>query len=369
MRPSTPALLILLACTFLGIASAATEPTIDTVAGTGQAKNNGDRGPAAEINIGQPFGVEVGPQGAVYVTEVENHRVLRVDLRTREVTTVAGCGIKGYSGDGGPATEAKLNEPYEVRFDVAGNMYFVEMQNHCIRRVDAQTGIISTIAGTGQAGYGGDGGPAIQAQFRQPHSIALDHQGGMYVADIGNHRIRRIDLTTGIVESVAGNGEKQLPQPDQLAKGHAVVGPRALFITGSTLWVALREGHSVWTLDLTSGKWSHVAGTGQKGFHGDGGAAREAKFDGPKGIVVGPRDDVFVVDTENQVIRRIDSSQGTISTVAGSGPKQRGGAGDGGPATRAQLDRPHGVGIGPDGTIYIGDTNNHRVRRVNIASP
>ena len=130
------------------------------------------------------------------------------------------------------------------------------------------------------------------------------------------------------------------------------------------MWVALREGHSVWTLDLANGEWSHVAGTGQKGFSGDGGAAKAATFNGPKGIAVGPNGHVYVVDTENQAIRKIDTKSGLISTIAGKGPEARGGEGDGGFATKAQLDRPHGICVGTDGTIYIGDTLNHRVRQV-----
>jgi DNA-binding beta-propeller fold protein YncE len=335
---------------------------IETVAGTGEPADNGNQGLAREINIGDPFGVEIGPDGALYVTEVRNHRVLRVDLASGQIVTVAGNGRQGYSGDGGLATEASLNEPYEVRFDRDRNMVFVEMQNHLIRRVDAKTGVISTLAGTGQAGFRGDGGPAIQAQFKQPHSIALDDQQHLYVADIGNHRIRRIDLRTGVIETIAGTEEKKLPVDGQRALGNPILGPRALFIDGPTMWLALREGHSVWRMELAEGRLRHVAGTGQMGYSGDGGPARAATFNGPKGIAVGPRGQVVVVDTENQAIREIDVARGIVTTVAGNG--QKGGAGDGGPATQAQLARPHGVCVGADGAIYIGDTLNHRVRRV-----
>lgn len=342
----------------LGLAQAG---VIDTVAGTGQPADNGNQGAARQINIGEPFGVEIGPDGALYVTEVRNHRVLRVDLATGRVATVAGNGRKGYSGDGGPATQASLNEPYEVRFDRGRNMVFVEMQNHIIRRVDAKTGIITTLAGTGKAGFGGDGGSAIQAQFKQPHSIALDDQGRLYVADIGNHRIRRIELQTGVIETIAGTGENKLPVDGQLARGNPILGPRALFIDGQTMWIALREGHSIWRMNLDEGRLQHVAGTGRLGYSGDGGPAKLATFNGPKGVAVGPQGHVYVVDTENQAIRKIDLTRGTVTTVAGNG--QQGGAGDGGPATQAQLARPHGICIGPDGAIYIGDTLNHRVRR------
>ena len=315
-------------------------------------------------DVGQPFGVAFGPDGGLYICEVENHRIRRYDTVTGKLSTVVGTGRMGYSGDGGPALEAELNEPYEIRFDEGGNLYFVEMMNHVVRRVDGSTQVITTVAGTGAKGFGGDGGPAIEAQLHRPHSIALDGRGGLFIADIGNHRIRRVDLVTGTIQTIAGTGEKTMPQDGQQAEGNPMVGPRALFIDGDVLWIALREGHSVWTMDLNTGTLAHVAGTGKKGFTGDGGAAREATFDGPKGIAVGPKGHVYVVDTENQVIRKIDTQRGVISTIAGSGPDGRGFGGDGGVPTAAKLDRPHGVCVGADGTVYIGDTNNHRVRRV-----
>ncbi len=327
--------------------------TIDTIAGNGQPDG-----------VGQPFGVEIGPDGGLYICEVQNHRVRRLDLKTRELTTVAGSGQKGYSGDGGPATKATLNEPYEVRFDKAGNMLFVEMKNYVVRKVDAKTGTISTVAGTGELGFGGDGGPATKAQLNIPHSIALDADDNLYIADIGNHRIRKVDAKSGIITTIAGNGERKQPEDGQLAAGKPMFGPRALFVDGPSLWIALREGHSVWKMDLASGVLSHVAGTGQKGFSGDGGPAKDATFNGPKGIAAHPNMGIYVVDTENHAIRRIDAASGKISTIAGRGPQFRGGAGDGGIATEATMDRPHGIGLGKDGTVYIGDTNNHRVRRI-----
>jgi hypothetical protein len=333
--------------------------TIDTVAG------NGD--PAV---VGQPFGVEIGPDGALYICEVQNHRVLRLDRETGKLTTVAGTGRAGFSGDGGLATAAELNEPYEVRFDRDGDMYFVEMKNHLVRRVNAKTKKISTVAGTGKLGFSGDDGPATRAQLSRPHSIALYEVGErreLYIADIGNHRIRCVDLNTGVIKTIAGNGAKKLPVDGRPVRGKSMVGPRALFVAGDTLWIALREGHSVWRMPLAgkeAGVLRHIAGTGKKGYSGDGGSARDATFNGPKGIAVGPRGHVYVVDTENQVIRKIDTKKQIVTTIAGSGPKARGYGGDDGPATKARMDRPHGVCVDSDGTIYIGDTNTHRVRRV-----
>ena len=336
---------------------------IDTAAGNGSAAAEPSHGRASETPIAQPFGVEIGPGGALYITEVGNHRVRKLDLKTNQLTTVAGNGTKGYSGDGGPATSAQLNEPYEVRFDDAGNMYFVEMQNHLVRRVDAKTGIISTVAGSGERGYGGDGGLATEAKLSSPHSIALDGRGGLYIADIGNHRIRRVDLKSRQIETIAGTGERILPRDGQTASGKPILGPRALFITGDTLWIALREGHSVWNMPLSTGVLHHVAGSGKKGFSGDGGSAKKAELNGPKGIAV-RAGVVYIVDTENQVIRAVHWQSDRIETIAGSGPAGRGMGGDDGPAIAAKMDRPHGVCVARDGTVYIGDTNNHRVRRV-----
>lgn len=337
---------------------------IETVAGNGKPGNNGSSGLATTMSVDQPFGVEIGPDTALYITEVGTHRVRRLDLKSGELTTVAGSGKRGYRGDGGLATAADLNEPYEVRFDRAGNMLFVEMQNHIVRKVDKLTRVISTIAGTGQAGDAGDDGPAIKAQFKVPHSIALDADDNIYIADIGNHRIRRVDSKTGVVSTIVGNGERKLPTDGARATGGPIFGPRALFVQDRTLWIALREGNSVWQMNLDTAIIRHVAGTGKKGFTGDNAPARDCTFDGPKGIAVGPRGEVVVVDTENQTLREIDVKTGLIRTVAGVGPKARGYAGDGGPAVQAHMDRPHGCCVGPDGAIYIGDTNNHRVRRV-----
>ncbi len=343
----------------------ASDARIETILGTGQSEP-GPLGQPLATNVGNPFGVEIGPDGGLYVCEVSNHRLWRLARNEGRLTIVAGSGQAGYSGDGGPAVEALMREPYEVRFDRDGNLYVVEMQNHVVRKIDRR-GIISTVAGTGQAGFSGDGGPAVQATLNQPHSIALDDRGQLFIADIGNHRIRAVDLRTGTITTLAGNGEKQLPVAGETARGRPVLGPRALFVTDRTLWVALREGHSLWRLDLDEGSWQPVAGSGQRGYSGDGGPALAATLNGPKGVAIGPAGDVFLADTENQVIRQIDRQTGIITTLAGSGPEQRGSAGDGGPARAAQLNRPHGICVDAQGHIIIGDSENHRVREVNRA--
>jgi hypothetical protein len=197
----------------LGLPEPLPAQTTVTIAGTGSPGFSGDGGLAVEAAVNNPYGLTIGPDGALYFCEIGNHRVRRLDLTTKRISTEAGSGKKGYSGDGGPALSADLNEPYEVRFDGAGNMYFAEMQSHVVRRIDARTRIISTVAGTGVAGFAGDGGPATRALLRQPHSIAFDQQGRLLICDIGNLRIRRVDLNKGVIETWSGTGEKK-PTPD-----------------------------------------------------------------------------------------------------------------------------------------------------------
>ncbi|MCE9608404.1 MAG: hypothetical protein K8U03_26270 [Planctomycetia bacterium] len=348
-----------------GIAIHLTEAAlIDTVVGSGRGTNNGPTGKALETNVNQPFGVAFGPDGALYICERGMHRIRRWDAKTGEVSTYAGSGKLGFAGDGGPAIEALIAEPHELRFDRAGNLYWTDMANHVIRRVDAKTKTISTFAGIGgKAGFSGDGGPATEALLKTPHSLAFDAMENLYIADIGNHRIRRVDAKAGVITTVAGNGEKAIPLEGATAVGSPIFGPRALDIDGETMWIALREGSSVWRLDLAKGTLHHVSGTGKRGFAVVEGPAKDAQYDSPKGIAVGPDKLVYVVDSSNHLIRRIDPAKGTVSIVAGV-PKTAKFSGDGGPATEAHLANPHAIGFAPDGTIFIGDSDNHRVRRV-----
>lgn len=336
--------------------------SVETLAGTGESGASGDGGAAVEARVGNPYGLTLGPDGALYVCEIDTDRIRRIDLRDGKVSTVVGTGEVGYSGDGGPAQDAMLSDPYELRFDAAGNMYFVEMLNAVIRRVDAGSGTISTIAGTGARGFSGDGGPATEALFNRPHSIALDGKGSLYVADIGNHRIRRIDLATGIVTTFAGTGERE-PTPDGAPlAGTPLNGPRALaFASDGDMYVALREGNAVYRVDMAARTLHHVAGTGGKGYGGDGGPARSATLAGPKGIEVGPDRALYLADTENHAVRRIDLASGIISTVAGDGSPHDGPDGD---PLQCGLARPHGVYVDSAGNVYIGDSENHRVRVV-----
>ena len=338
---------------------AAAARQITTFAGTGLAGYSGDNGSAGKAQLKNPYGITRGPEGALYICDMDNHRIRKVS-RDGNITTVAGTGKRGYSGDGGPALQAELNEPYEVRFDKAGDMFFVEMRTHVVRRVDGRTKFISTVAGSGKEGFSGDGGLATKAELRQPHSIQFDGRGYLYICDIGNNRIRKVDLSAGMISTFAGTGER-LPTPDGAKLANAPLnGPRAIdFDKDGNMWLALREGNAIYRLDLTADTIHHVAGTGQKGFTGNGGPAKQATLSGPKGISVAPNGNVYFADTESHSVRMIDVRNGTVELVAGTGERGDGPEGD---PLKCTLARPHGIFVDADGSIFIGDSENHRVR-------
>ncbi len=337
--------------------------SVRTIAGTGTAGFSGDGGLGTQAQVNNPYGLTIGPDGALYFCEIGSHRVRRLDFKTNIISTAAGSGQKGYSGDGGPALAADMNEPYEVRFDRDGNMFFAEMQNHVVRRVDAKTRLISTVAGTGTAGFSGDGGPAKQALLRQPHSIAFDREGRLLICDIGNHRIRRVDLKSGKIETWGGTGERK-PTPDGApVSGTPLNGPRAITSDPEgNLYLVLREGNAVYRIDARTSEIRHVAGTGESGYTGDGGPAKLAKLSGPKGISWAPDGSLYLADTESHTIRRVDLKSGRDNTVAGTGQRGDGPDGD---ARSCRLSRPHGIFVSEAGVVYIADSESHRVRRIN----
>ena len=349
--------------TLLAIGSFSHAAEVWTIAGDGTAASDGDGGPAVDASISGPFGVTIGPDDAIYVCETEGHRIRRIDRETGRISTIAGTGEPGYRGAGGLATAAQINEPYEIRFDDGGDLFFVDRMTHTVRCIDHETGIISTIAGTGKPGFSGDGGPATQARLNYPHSIALDDDGNLYICDIRNHRVRRVDLNSGIITTFAGTGEQKSTPDGAPIKGTPLNGPRALAFDGQdNLVLALREGNAIYRLDLAAGTIHHIAGTGKSGYFGDGGDARKAELAGPKGVALTP-ETIFFADTESHTIRAIDRKTNIITTIIGDGTR---GDGPAGGVRNCRLDRPHGIEATPDGLILVGDTNNHRVRALQI---
>jgi DNA-binding beta-propeller fold protein YncE len=339
--------------------SSAFAGTVTTFAGTGARGFSGDGGPAEKAELNNVFAVARGPDGLVYFCDTDNARVRRVKA-DGTIETYAGSGRKGYDGDGGPAGDAALNQPYELAWDKAANLFIVEMGNHCVRRVDAKTRVIATIAGTGRPGFSGDGGAAVSGQFNQPHSIAFDPAGDLFICDIGNHRVRRIDMKAGTISTWSGTGEAKTAADGAPITGSPLNGPRALaFSPDGKCYLALREGNAVLLLDPRANTLRRVAGTGKKGFTGNGGPALDATLSGPKCVSLDAAGNVYLADTESHSIRYIDAKKGTIELLAGTGTKGDGPDGD---PLQCRLARPHGVFADRDGSVFIGDSENNRIR-------
>jgi DNA-binding beta-propeller fold protein YncE len=342
----------------------APEPAITTVAGTGKAGDSGDGGSAASARLNMPFDLAFDGQGHLFFSDTFNHRIRRIDHTSGTITTVAGTGQAGFSGDGGPAAQAQLNEPYGVVVDRNGNLFVADRLNRRIRRIDGRTKVITTVAGNGTKVYSGDGGLGPEAGLVEPNGVALSRDGKiLFIADVAGNRIRGLDLAGGRITTFAGTGRNRHDGDAGRADRASIAGARAVDVgPDGSVYILEREGNALRVVNADSGTITTIAGTGRKGFTGDGGLAKSAAFNGPKELAVDLAGNVWIVDTENHAIRFIDAATQRIHTVAGAGSP--GSDGDGGPAAEAGLDRPHGVAIGPDGSCWIADTNNHRLRRV-----
>ncbi len=335
--------------------------TITTVAGTGTPGYDGDGGPADKAGVNNPFFCAFDRDGNLLFADTGNGVVRRVD-RGGRISTVVGRAEPSL-----PTPPGQGQKPPEDRVAIAvtpeGDIYLVERLSRVVRRWEKKTGQLRVVAGTGTAGFGGDGGPGPRAQMKEPHDCAPDGRGGLFICDVADCRVRRLDLKTHIITTYAGTGVRRHEGDGGPADKASLAGARAVAVDPKTgdVYICEREGNRVRKVDARTGIITAFAGSGQKGYTGDGGPAAAATFNGPKGLACDSDGNLFVVDTENHAIRRVDAWTGTISTVAGG---HRGSEGDGGPAAAAGLSRPHGVCVGPDGALYIADSENHRVRRV-----
>jgi len=352
------------------VAQTVTAGQITTLCGSGTRGMAADGDDALTAKLNNPYGMaEKKDRASLYFVENQSHRLVRYERATKKIRLVAGTGVKGFTGNDGPAAACQLAEPHEIHFDSKGNLYVAERDNYTIRRIDAKTGIISVFAGTlGVRGFTGDNGPATKAMLNQPHSLAIDPHDNVYIGDVLNHRVRRVDAKTGIITTFAGTGRTgRAPNEGKLLEV-PLEGPRSLEISrAGRIYVALREGNGVFELDGKKGVARRIAGTGENGYTGDGGPAAKATFGslgpggltGPKGLAVTEDGHtMFVADCENHCIRRIDLKTGTITTTAGTG--KRGNGSDGDPR-KCDMNRPHAVYV-RSGVLYIADSENHKIR-------
>ncbi|MFF2728784.1 RICIN domain-containing protein [Streptomyces sp. NPDC058008] len=333
-------------------------PPISTVAGNGEAGSKGDNGPALSAQLNRPYGVAVDGVGTLYFSDYSGHRIRKVTTDGR-ISTVAGNGSPGFKGDGGPAAAAQLNCPREVAVDAAGAVYVADAGNHRVRKITAD-GTISTVAGSAYAGSSGDGGQATAARLNGPFGVAVDRAGVLYVAEYNNHLVRKV-TTDGVISKVAGTGaagfkgdggpavSAQLNRP----YGVAVDGAGGLYITDS-------DNHRVRKVSA-DGTIGTVVGTGAAGFSGDGGPASSAQLNLPLGVVLDSTGTLYVSDHRNYRVRRI-AADGTISTAAGTGASGFGG--DDGPAASARLSNLYGLAVDCVDALYIADHANNRIRKI-----
>jgi hypothetical protein len=340
---------------------------ITTVAGTGTYFGySGDGGAATSAWLYYPEAVAVDAAGDQYIADSANSVVREVNAVTGTISTVAGNGNSGYSGDGGPATSATLSYLSAVALDAAGNLYITDPNNCVIREVTAATGVITTVAGNGTQGDSGDGGPATGAQLGVPNGVALDAAGNLYIADSFYPVIREVNAVTGVISTVAGNGAT-----GYMGDGGAAISAELNWPTGialdaaGNLYIADTNNSVIREVNLATGVITTVAGNGTPGYNGDGGPATSAELSNPQGVVVDAAGNLYLTDEGNGVVREVEAATGTINTIAGNGSSAY--FGDGGPATSAAFNAPAGIALDAAGNQYLADGGNSVIREVSIS--
>ncbi|MFN0196249.1 MAG: hypothetical protein ACKVT0_05855 [Planctomycetaceae bacterium] len=357
IRPISSALLMLIVAGVTAIAQGKDPGKVILVCGQ---ESPGAKPLGAELR--QPFGVDADADGNLFFVEFEAHRVLKMN-RQGKIELIAGTGQPGYSGDGGPATKARFNMMHNLAINSQNEIFVADTENNCVRKIDLTSGKISTFAGTGKHGYGGDNGPANAALCGKIYCASFDPDfKTLYLADLDNRRIRAVSMDDGMIRTVAGNGQTGVPTDGASATDSPLVDPRAVACDAKgRVYVLERGGHALRIVDIT-GKIHTVAGTGKEGFSGDGGAALFATLNGPKHLCFDLEGNVLIADTENHVVRKYLTDEKTIVRVAGTG--KVGHRGVGGPSLELELNKPHGVYVARNGDIYIADSSNQRILKI-----
>ena len=332
-----------------------TNGVIRTVAGNGSSGFSGDGGVATSTSLSSPYGVAVDATGNLFIADSWNGRVREVSNGI--ITTVAGNGSFAFSGDGGAATNASLNYPNDIAVDAAGNLFIADSWNNRIRKVS--NGVITTVAGNGSYGFSGDGGAATNARLAYPYGVAVDAVGNLFIADSSNNRIRKVS-TNGTITTAAGNGSYGFSGDDGAATNASLDSPYSVAVDATgNLFIADSSNNRI--RKVSNGVITTVAGNGSPGYSGDGGLATNANLNNPYGVAVDAFGGIFIADSDNQRVRKV-STNGIITTVAGNGAATF--AGDNGTATNASLNSPYGVAVDALGEIFIADCYNQRIRKV-----
>jgi MBG domain (YGX type)/Chitobiase/beta-hexosaminidase C-terminal domain/FG-GAP-like repeat/Abnormal spindle-like microcephaly-assoc'd, ASPM-SPD-2-Hydin/NHL repeat len=339
--------------------SSPAKPTISTYAGSGLYGFSGFGGPAAKADFGYGYGIAFDTFGNLYMADVSNSVVWKITAATGNATIIAGNGLSGFSGDGGSAVNAELDFPEAIAIDKAGNVYIADNQNYLVRMVSAATGIISTIAGNGDYGYSGDGGPATRAGIEEPTALALDSAGNLYIAS--SDHVRKVTAATGIITTVAGSQNGGTPISGASAINSKLSQVNALAVdSGGNIYISTTN--LIWKVNAATGILTALAGNGSWGDSGDGLPAINAEiYVSENGMAIDPSGNVYIA-CANSTIRKVNASTGVISTIAGSG--YSGFWGDGGSAGVAQLAYPTGIALDASGNLYMNDANNLRVRKL-----
>ena len=333
---------------------------ITTIAGNGISGYSGDGGPATSAQFNGPYGIAVDMAGDLFIADKNNERVRKV-TPDGVISTVAGNGTIGFNGDEGPATSAQLFGPYGVAVDTAGDLFIADAANERVRKVTPD-GVISTVAGNGTSGYSGDGNSATSAQLNTPHAVAVDTAGNLFIADYGNNCIRKV-TPNGVISTVAGNGSLGYSGDGGPATSAQLFDPDGVVVDAAGNIFIADKGNSCVRKVTPDGLINTVAGNGTSGYSGDGGPATSAQLIDPSGVVVDTAGNLFIADFGNNSVRKV-TPDGVIRTVAGNGSPGYGG--DGGPATSAQLNGPYGVAVDMWDNLIISDNANSRIRMVTL---
>ena len=339
-------------------------PGIVLVAGNGTTGYGGDNGQATSAELNIPAGVGIDASNNLYITEYIGCRVRKVNFSTGVITTVAGTGTCGNTADGGQATSAQINHAnHRVAFDSSGNFYFAELTNNKVRMVNISSGVISTVAGNGTAGYSGDGNAATAAELNNPADVYIDSSNNIYIADATNNRIRKVTHSTGFISTVAGNGTAGSTGDGAAATSAELSNPQTVTVdSAGNIYIGDYANSKIRVVNATTLKINTVAGTGTGGFAGDGGAAASAELYAPYEVVFDSSGNYYIADQDNYRVRKVNIGTNIISTVAGSGTG--GYTGNGGPAISAQMNYPNGMAIDSYGNLYVTESNNSVIRKV-----